>query len=125
LRKRPAGWLICSANQSAESREPTPAVMTPRSVRARPELLAGWAVRHCRAAATFPTDPHPPVKLVKINRPGQHQQPCCDEFLTSPGDTGEPATGDDPNAFCAEVVAALGHLGEVINQRLQFGLLRG
>ena len=33
-RRRPAGWLICSANQCAESREPTPAVMAPQSVRA-------------------------------------------------------------------------------------------
>jgi hypothetical protein len=44
-----------------------------------------------------------------------------DEFFASPGGTGEPATGDDPGALDANIVAALCHLAEVINQRLQFG----
>jgi hypothetical protein len=45
--------------------------------------------------------------------------------IASPTFAGEPATGDDPGALGADVVAALGHLGEVINHRLQFGPLRG
>jgi hypothetical protein len=31
----------------------------------------------------------------------------------------KPATGDGPGAFCSDVVAALSHLTQVINQRLQ------
>jgi hypothetical protein len=44
-----------------------------------------------------------------------------DEFFASPGGTGEPATGDDPGALDANIVAALRCFAEVINQRLQFG----
>jgi hypothetical protein len=44
-------------------------------------------------AATFPTDPHPLVEFVKINRTGQHQQARGYEILTSPATSGEPATG--------------------------------
>jgi hypothetical protein len=78
-----------------------------------------------RSAATFPTGPHPPVKLVKINRPGQHQQARCDEFLASPATSSEPATGNHAGAFGAEVAAALSYLAEMINQRLQCGPFRG
>jgi hypothetical protein len=64
---------------------------------------------------TLPTNPHPLVKLVKINRSGEHQQPSGDEFLTSPYGAREPGPGDDSGAFGAEVVAALSHVAEMIN----------
>jgi hypothetical protein len=83
-------------------------------------LFAGRAVRHCRAAATFPTDPYPPVEFVKVNGAGDHEQARGYEFLASPASTGEPATGDHSSALGADVVTALCHLAEVINQRLQF-----
>jgi hypothetical protein len=35
-------------------------------------------VRNICAAAPLPTNPHPLVEFVKINRPGQHQQPGRD-----------------------------------------------
>ena len=38
-----------------------------------------------RLPPTFPTNTHPPVKFVKINRPGQHQQSSGNQVLTSPG----------------------------------------
>jgi hypothetical protein len=84
-------------------------------------LLAGRAVRDICPAATLPTDPHPLVKFVKINRSGQHQQPRGDEILTSPATSGEPATGDHPGDLGADVITALHYLAEMINQRLQFG----
>jgi hypothetical protein len=74
---------------------------------------------------TLPTNPHPLVELVKINGPGEHQQACGDEFLTSPHGAREPGPGDDSGAFGAEVVAALRYLAEMINQRLQFRSSRG
>jgi hypothetical protein len=52
--------------------------------------------------------------------PGEHQKPCRDEVLASPGGTSEPAAGDGSGAFCADIVAALRSLPQVINQRLQF-----
>jgi hypothetical protein len=60
----------------------------------------------------------------EINRPGQHQQARCDEFLASPATSSEPATGNHAGAF-AEVAAALSYLAEMINQRLQCGPFRG
>jgi hypothetical protein len=87
--------------------------------------LAGYPVRDICAAATLPTRPHPAVEFVKINRPGQHQQSGRDEVFASPGATREPTTGKDAGAFDADVVAALSHLTQVIDQRLQFGPLGG
>ena len=55
----------------------------------------------------------------------EHQQSRCDEFLASLTDTGEPSTGDDSGALDANIVAALSHLAEVINQGLEFGPLGG
>jgi hypothetical protein len=52
---------------------------------------------------------------------GEHQQARGDEFLASPGGTGEPGARDGSGALGADVVAALGHLAEVIDQGLQFG----
>jgi hypothetical protein len=52
------------------------------------------------------------------------QESGGDEILTPAGGTGEPRAGDHPGAFCADVVAALGRLAKVINQRLQFGPFR-
>jgi hypothetical protein len=57
--------------------------------------------------------------------PGEHQQPCRDEVLASPGGAGEPGTGDPAGALDANIVTALSHLAEVITQRLQFGPFRG
>jgi hypothetical protein len=53
--------------------------------------------------------------------PSQHQEASGDQLLASPPYTGEPPAGDNPGALYADVVAAQGHLAEVINQRLQFG----
>jgi hypothetical protein len=58
------------------------------------ELLAGLAVWHCRAAPTVPTNPHPPIKFLKINRPGEHQKARRDEVLASLADPGEPGAGN-------------------------------
>ena len=88
-------------------------------------LLAGRAVRDICPAATLPTDPHPLVKFVKINGTGQHQQARGDEFLTSAGRIGEPGPSDHAGAFGADVITALRHLAEMINQRLQFRPSRG
>jgi hypothetical protein len=57
--------------------------------------------------------------------PGEHQQAGCYQFLTSPRGAREPGTGDGSGAFSADVVAALRHLGEVVDQRLQFGPFGG
>ena len=73
------------------------------------------AVRNICPAATLPTNPHPLVEFVKINRPGEHQQPGCYEFLTSPHAASEPGPGDGTGAFCSDVVAALSHLTKMIN----------
>jgi hypothetical protein len=64
---------------------------------------------------TLPTNPHPLVEFVKINRPGQHQQPCGYQFLTSPHAASEPGPGDDSGAFDAYIVAALRHLTKMID----------
>jgi hypothetical protein len=98
--------------------------MTPRPTRTM-QLLASLAVRHRGAPLTFPTDPDPPVEFVKVNRPGEHQQPGRYEFLTSPHAASEPGPGDDSGAFCSDVVATLSHLTQMINERLQFGPSRG
>jgi hypothetical protein len=66
-------------------------------------------------AVTLPTNPHPLVEFVKINRTGEHQQPCGYEFLTSPHAASEPGTGDGAGAFCSDVVAALRHLTKMID----------
>jgi hypothetical protein len=42
------------------------------------------------------------------------------EAFASPCGAGEPGPGDHPGAFCFDVVAALSHLTQMINQRLQF-----
>jgi hypothetical protein len=55
---------------------------------------------------------------------GEHQKPRRYEVPAPPGGASKPATRDDPGAFGAEIVAALGHLAEVINQRLQLGPFR-
>lgn len=52
--------------------------------------------------------------------PGQHQQARRDEFLASLFYGGKPATGDDPGALNADVIAALRHLADVIDQWLEF-----
>jgi hypothetical protein len=77
-------------------------------------VLVPW-VGHCGSAATLPTDPHPAVKFVKINRPGQHQQARGYEFLALPCGACEPVTGDGSGALYANIVAALRHLTEMIN----------
>ena len=45
--------------------------------------------------------------------------------MPSPATTGEPLAGEDPSDFNAEVVAALSHPAEMINQGLQFGTFGG
>jgi hypothetical protein len=44
---------------------------------------------------------------------------------SSPASTSEPATGDHSGALGADIVAALSHPAEVIDQGLQFGPLCG
>ena len=113
-RKRSAGWLLCKARQPAEGCRPTAAVIARRSV-------SWFAVWHCRAAPTLPTDLDPAIQFVQINMAGQHQQARRNEFLASPCGACEPATRDRPGAFRTKVVAALSDLSEVINQGLEFG----
>jgi hypothetical protein len=60
----------------------------------------------------------------KINGPGQHHQSGGDDVLASPATSGEPGTGDHAGDLDAEVITALRHLTEMINQRLQFGSSR-
>jgi hypothetical protein len=57
--------------------------------------------------------------------PGEHKQPGRYEVFTSSGGAREPATGKDPGALDADIVASLSHLTEMINQRLQFRAFRG
>jgi hypothetical protein len=82
------------------------------------DLLAGItrAIRDSRPTAPFRASPYPyRSKFVKINGPSDHQKPCGDEFVSPPSGTGEPATGDDPGAFVANVVATLRRVAEVID----------
>src|SRR5512133_3247087 len=88
--------------------------------RRQSELLAGLAVRHCRAKPTLPTDLDPAIQFVQVDVPGKHQQPRRYQFLASPGGAREPPTGNRPGALDADIVASLSHLAKVINQRLQF-----
>jgi hypothetical protein len=89
------------------------------------KLSAGRpGVRNCRSAASFPTSPDPPVELVKINGPGQHHQSGGNDVIASPATSGEPGIGDHAGDLDAEVITALRHLTEMINQRLQFGSSR-
>jgi hypothetical protein len=99
--------------------------MTPQSVRPPERIVAGGPVRNICAAATLPTNPHPRVQFVKINRSGQHQQTRRYQILTSPGGAREPGTGDGSGAFDADVVAAMRYLAEMINQGLEFGPFGG
>ena len=73
------------------------------------------AVRNICPAATLPTNPHPLVEFVKINRTGEHQQPGRYQFLTSPHAASEPGPGDDSGAFCSDVVTTLSHLTKMID----------
>jgi hypothetical protein len=73
------------------------------------------AVRDIGPAVTLPTDPHPLVEFVKINRTGEHQQPGGYEFLTSPHAASEPGSGEGAGAFCSDVVTTLSHLTKMIN----------
>jgi hypothetical protein len=84
-------------------------------------LGVGYPVRNVDAAATLPTNPHPLVEFVKINMTGEHEQTCCYEFFAAPVLAGAPCAGDGSGALCPDVVAALRHLLEMINQRLQSG----
>ena len=88
------------------------ALSSARTIR---ESFTGRPVRNIRTAATLPTNPHPLVEFVKINRLGQHQQPGRYQFLTSPHAASEPGTGDGTGAFCSDVVTTLSHLTQMIN----------
>ena len=57
--------------------------------------------------------------------PASEQQPCCDEFLTSPHAAREPGPGDGSGDLGADVVASLSHVAEMIDQGLEFGAFRG
>ena len=72
----------------------------------------------CGPAAPFPTDPYPPVEFVKINITGEHKQPGGDQLLAAPDSGGEPGPGDCASTFDPDVIAALGHLAKMIDQRL-------
>jgi hypothetical protein len=76
--------------------------------------LAWWGMA-TPSEATLPTDPHPLVEFVKINRTGEHQQPGCYQFLTAPHAASEPGPGDGTGAFCSDVVTTLSHLTQMIN----------
>jgi hypothetical protein len=74
-------------------------------------------------APTLPTNLYTPVKLVKIDGPGEHQQPGGDQVLAPLTHAGEPRARNDSHAFGSDVVAALRDLAEMINERLQLGRL--
>ena len=82
--------------------------------------LAWWGMAS-PSEATLPTRPHPPVKFVKINMTGEHQQTRRYQVFASPRGAREPGTGKDSRALDADVVAAPSHLTQVIDQRLEFG----
>jgi hypothetical protein len=52
---------------------------------------------------------------------GEQPQSGRDEFLSSADGVGESPTGDCSGALDADVVAALRHLAEMINQGPEFG----
>lgn len=56
-------------------------------------LSIAEAIRHRCSAAPFPSDPHPPIQLVKINKPCEHQPPGGYEVIASLADAGEPRAG--------------------------------
>jgi hypothetical protein len=70
-----------------------------------------------------PTNPHPPVEVLKINRPGEHEKAGGDEFVTLPDGASEPPAGDHSGALSADVVPPLRGLAEIIDERLQLGPL--
>jgi hypothetical protein len=73
-----------------------------------------------------PPTPAPKASTASSSKPnGSAAVPGSDKVLASLTDAGEPGTGEDSGAFDADVVAALRHLAEMINQRLQFGAFRG
>jgi hypothetical protein len=47
---------------------------------------------------------------------GENEKSSRDQFLPSPGGTGEPGTGNDASTLGPDVVAALGLLSEMINE---------
>ena len=63
--------------------------------------------------------------FIKINIASEHEEPSGDQLLAPPDWGGEPGAGDGSGALGSDVVAALCHLAEVIDQRLQFGSLCG
>jgi hypothetical protein len=48
----------------------------------------------------------------------EHQQASCDQVLASAGLVGKPPTPDSARAFDADIVAALCHLTEMIDQKV-------
>jgi hypothetical protein len=57
--------------------------------------------------------------------PASIKSPAAYEVFAPPCTAGEPATGKDAGAFDADVVAALRHLAEMIDQGLEFGSFGG
>ena len=83
--------------------------------RASTQAKTAGAVRRRRAPAPLPSDADPLVQLVKINESAEHQQPGGDQFVALPGSAGEPPAGDHPGALCADIVAVLSDLAEMID----------
>jgi len=52
---------------------------------------------------------------------GEHQKARCYKFFAAPGRAGEPGARDGSGALGPDVVAALSHLTEMIDQRFEFG----
>jgi hypothetical protein len=91
------------------------------------DLALVFVVRiwHRRSAPPFPANLYTPVKLVKIDGPGEHQQSGGDQVLAPLTHAGEPRARNDSHAFGSDVVAALRDLAQMINERLQFESLGG
>ena len=90
------------------------------------DVAAGFGRRHNEG---FPLHRVPAASAAQLpprsTGPASMSSPAAIEFLASPSRAREPGTGDYSGDLKADVVAALGDLAEVINQRLKFGPFGG
>jgi hypothetical protein len=75
-------------------------------------------IRHRYPTPTLPANTKPPVRLIQIDGPSQHQQPGSDRVITTPALITEPSTGDHPGTFDTDIIPALRNLTKMIDQRL-------
>jgi hypothetical protein len=77
-----------------------------------------WHIRSSGSAPSLPSGPYPPVEFIKVNGSGEHQESGCDQLVTLPDRASEPPAGDDAGTFGADVIAALGLFGQVVDEGL-------